>query len=288
MHGILVLNKPSGPTSRSAVNEIQKLLFRRTKLGHAGTLDPLASGVLLLALGQATRLIEYLQDMPKVYRTVIRLGATSSTDDAAGEIAERAGQTPVAEADIREKLESFVGIIEQLPPAFSAIKIDGKRAHELARKNRTVELTPRPVRIDCIDFLGYQWPELELRIHCGKGTYIRSIARDLGEKLGCGGLVQVLEREAVGPFDLSDPLPVDCNFEMIQRAVMPMESAIAGMPREQISEEEIAKLYQGQFLNRLGQPDLEELALFDQKGVLQGIVSRKEGTLYPQKVFKNY
>ena len=173
--------------------------LRKVKVGHAGTLDPLASGVLVVCVGAATRLIEYVQRMPKTYRARVRLGATSDTDDADGTIAEAIDPPIPGEADLRAVLASQVGVIEQVPPEFSAIKVAGERAYDLARAGREVVLKARPVTVHRVELLDYDWPRLELEVDCGAGTYIRSIARDVGQALGCGGLIEVLTRTKIGP-----------------------------------------------------------------------------------------
>ena len=198
--GFLVVDKPGGMTSRDVVNVAQRWFPRRTKIGHAGTLDPLATGVLVLAVGAATKFVERVQAMGKTYRTRILLGFTSHTDDADGNLLPTpAGTVPTVDA-VQAILPRFVGEILQLPPRVSALKIDGRRAYDLARQGKDVKLEPRPVRVDAIRLLGYEWPHLDLEIDCGKGTYIRSIARDVGEALGCGGLVQTLRRTRIGRF----------------------------------------------------------------------------------------
>ena len=199
MNGFLVVDKPGGMTSRAVVNRVQLWFPRRTKIGHTGTLDPLATGVLVLCIGTATKLADRVQAMAKQYETRVRFGATSNTDDADGEVVESlSAPIPTREA-IEELLPQFVGLIEQLPPQFSALKVQGQRAYELARRGTEVALQPRPVRVDSIQLVNYEWPWLDLIIDCGKGTYVRSIARDLGEHLGVGALVQSLRRTRVGP-----------------------------------------------------------------------------------------
>src|SRR5262245_41941276 len=173
VHGLLVLDKPGGLTSREALDRAARWFPRKTRVGHCGTLDPLATGVLVLALGHATRLVEYVQAMPKIYRTRITLGATSDTDDADGTVTPTAAR-PVADDVVRAALTAFVGEVEQTPPAYSAARIEGQRAHLLARRGEEVTLAPRRVRIDAIEVRSFAWPELEVDVACGKGTYIRS------------------------------------------------------------------------------------------------------------------
>ena len=173
--GLLVVDKPGGMTSRDAVNRAMAWFPRGHALGHTGTLDPLATGVLVLCAGQATRLAEYVQAMEKSYRTTLRLGQRSSTDDADGDIRTVAVGPSPPETGIREALRAFIGDIEQVPPAFSAAKITGQRAYDLARAGRAVALEPRRVHVYDIHMLDYQYPRLELDVRCGKGTYIRSL-----------------------------------------------------------------------------------------------------------------
>lgn len=223
MNGFLVVDKPGGMTSRAVVNRVQLWFPRRTKIGHTGTLDPLATGVLVLCIGTATKLADRVQAMAKQYETRVRFGATSNTDDADGEVVE----TPSAPIPTRETVEQllpqFVGLIEQLPPQFSALKVQGQRAYELARKGTEVALQPRPVRVDSIQLVNYEWPWLDLIIDCGKGTYVRSIARDLGERLGSGGLVQSLRRTRVGPFLASQGITVHSNAAEACAALQPLD-----------------------------------------------------------------
>lgn len=207
--GFLVVDKPGDMTSRDVVDIAQRWFPRRTKVGHAGTLDPLATGVLVLCVGAATKLVARVQEMGKTYRSRILLGFTSDTDDAEGTLtAQQTGVIP-SEAAIRESLPKFVGEILQQPPRVSALKVAGRRAYDLARQGLEVNLEPRPVRVDAIRMLAYEWPHLDLEIDCGKGTYIRSIARDVGALLGCGGLVQALRRTRIGRFTVEMGVGLD-------------------------------------------------------------------------------
>lgn len=222
MDGFLVIDKPAGMTSRDVVNVAQRWFPRKTKIGHAGTLDPLATGVLVLCVGAATKLVERVQAMGKTYHTRILLGFTSTTDDADGTLsAYAAGEVP-SDAMIRELLPQFVGEIQQLPPTVSALKIDGQRAYDLARRGQEVKLQPRIVQVDAIRMLAYEWPHLDLEIDCGKGTYIRSIARDIGEKLKCGGLVQALRRTRIGAFTIERGIGLDGIAELAHSKLLPM------------------------------------------------------------------
>ena len=203
MNGLLNIDKPSGISSRAVVDLVARLL-PRIKAGHAGTLDPLASGVLVVCVGSTTRLIESVQRMTKTYRTVIRLGARSETLDADGQVEVVENPRVPSEPEVRQALAGQVGEILQRPPEYSALKVKGQRAYRLARAGRVIDLEPRLVRIDRVELLSYQWPLLELEIACGGGTYIRSIARDVGEALACGGLVATLVRTRIGPFTVEE------------------------------------------------------------------------------------
>jgi tRNA pseudouridine55 synthase len=244
--GIIVLDKPTGPTSRELVDRVAELL-PRVKVGHAGTLDPLAGGILIVCVGVATRLTEVIQDLGKSYKTVIRLGARSDTDDALGSIvAEETPRVP-ALVDVREALQRLVGKVVQTPPEYSAVKIKGRRAYNLARAGQTVEIAPRLVQIDRIEAIGYSWPLLELEIDCSKGTYIRAIARDLGEALGCGGLVETLERTRIGPFTRDQAIdPRELSSENIAAVIRPPLEAVAHLKMIDIDAAGIEAVTHGQ------------------------------------------
>ncbi len=214
MHGLLVVDKPLGWSSMDVVRRVrraialglaQRVALHRIKVGHAGTLDPLATGVVVCCVGRATRQVETLMGTAKVYEAQVDLSAFTATDDREGtlEPVTPPGGLPPDEGTIDEALARFVGEIQQRPPAFSAVHVRGQRAYKLARRGVTVDLGLRIVRIDAIERLGYAWPMLSLRITCGKGTYIRSLARDLGVALGTGGHLAALRRTAVGRFTLA-------------------------------------------------------------------------------------
>jgi len=245
-NGLLVIDKPGGMTSRDVVNRAQKWFPKGTKLGHTGTLDPLATGTLVLCVGAATRLAEFVQAMGKGYTTRVLLGATSDTDDADGVVTANTVAVPPTEEQVREVVGRFIGTIQQLPPAYSALKVDGKRAHELARKGAEVKLAARPVNVHRIDVTGYAWPHLELAVGCGKGTYIRSLARDMGEVLGVGGLVQILRRTHVGPFTADSGLSLDATPEQVRANLRPMGEAVVELPRVTLDAPTGVRFRQGQ------------------------------------------
>ncbi len=229
--GLLNLHKPPGVTSRDVVDLVTRPLGRGVKVGHAGTLDPLATGVLVVCVGPATRLIEYVQRQSKTYRTVVRLGATSDTDDADGAVTPAVDPPVPGAGEVERALAPLVGDVLQKPPGYSALKVKGRRAYDLARAGEAPDLPPRPVRVDAITVLGYRWPLLELEVRCGSGTYIRSIARDAGAALGCGGLVEVLVRTRIGPFALESAVdPVGLTAATIAALLRPAAEALADLP----------------------------------------------------------
>ncbi len=198
--GILIINKPTGPTSHDIVDKIRRIT-KVKKVGHAGTLDPFAKGVLILLLGKATKSQQNFMDMRKTYTATIFLGATSDTYDKTGKII-TLESSPIKYSAVKKTIKQFVGEIEQTPPAFSAVKIKGKKAYELARKGIKLKLKPRKIKIYKIKLLKYNWPYLEIKVKCSKGTYIRSLANDIGEKLGCGAYLKELTRNKIGKFNL--------------------------------------------------------------------------------------
>ncbi len=208
VHGILNVDKPPGRTSFQIVALVRRLSTVK-KVGHAGTLDPLATGVLLVCVGRAARVSEYLMELPKTYRGRVRLGIATDTYDATGATVSEGDAAAVDEAALRTALETLQRRDEQVPPSYSAIKVGGTPAYRLARAGRPVSLRPRKARIDRIDLLSFQPPQVELEVRCGKGTYIRTLADDLGRLLGCGAHLTALRRTAVGPFDVDDAVTLD-------------------------------------------------------------------------------
>ena len=208
LSGVIVLDKPAGITSARAVDVVKRSLPRGTKIGHAGTLDPFATGVLVLLLGKATKQCEALMDRPKSYQATVKLGATTQTDDPESEELPTPRAVPIGRDQIEAALAQFRGVIQQRPPAYSAIKVAGRRAYDLARKGHQAALEPRPVTIHRLFVQDYEWPHLQLAIDCGRGTYIRSLARDIGETLGVGGYLTQLRRTRVGPYAIESAVPL--------------------------------------------------------------------------------
>jgi tRNA pseudouridine55 synthase len=286
MFGLLNLDKPAGLTSRDVVNRVQRLV-KPHKVGHAGTLDPLATGVLVVAVGPATRLVEYVQRMPKTYRGTFLLGRTSDTEDVEGEVVELAAPQIPNRGQIEAALPQFLGTIQQRPPAYSALKIRGQRAHEMARRGEAVQLAPRPVEIHALEIMGCEYPELELLVRCGSGTYIRSLGRDLAETLGTGAVMSSLRREAIGPFLAKDGLSLDqLSVELIEQRLLPAALSIRDLPQIVVDREEVGRLIQGKkIVNRFGLAAGEVAALDGSNRLVAILAAAGRLELQPIKCF---
>ena len=246
VNGWVVLDKPVGMTSTHAVARLKRI-FNGKKAGHAGTLDPLASGILPVAFGEATKTVPYVQDGEKAYRFTVRWGAATDTDDSDGSIIAQSDLRPDAQA-ILALLPRFIGTIQQQPPAFSAIKINGERAYDLARDGETPDLAPRPVTIHALDLVGGNIDEAVFEARCGKGTYVRAIARYLGRLLGCFGHVSALRRTRVGPFMEADGVPLASLMEgtFDAQVLRGVEAGLMEMPRILVDRDAAARLRRGQ------------------------------------------
>ena len=295
MLGVVNLDKPVGPTSHDMVGLLRRLTGTR-RIGHAGTLDPLASGVLPILVGGATRFSQELTGGPKRYLATVRLGATSETDDAEGPIQPGSGRLP-DEAAIRAALASFVGTFEQQPPAFSARKVAGRAAYRAARSGEMVELAPRTVSVDGIEVIaivaGDGWTDVAIDLRCGPGTYVRSIARDLGAKLGCGGFLSVLRRTEAAGLRVEDarrPEELEALGEAgrLDEAVLPVADLLP-LPRLRLSEPDADRFRHGSRI-RVFNDDVtaagaeRRRAVFDTGDRLLGIGSVIGGELQPEKV----
>ena len=247
--GWLVVDKPAGITSTAVVNKV-KWAFQAQKAGHAGTLDPAATGVLAVALGEATKTVPYITDALKCYRFVVRFGAATTTDDAEGTTIATATTRPT-DADILAALPAFRGDIQQVPPQFSAVKVDGERAYDLAREGEQMDLAARPLWVDSLDLI--ERPDADhalLEMVCGKGGYVRSIARDLGAALGCLGHVLWLRREWSGPFEAADGVSLEdidrlARTDEIDALLKPLELGLADLPELPATPEGAARLKNG-------------------------------------------
>jgi tRNA pseudouridine55 synthase len=270
--GILNVAKAGGMTSRRVVDRVGRLV-RPAKCGHAGTLDPLATGVLVVCIGQATRLIEYVQRMPKTYEGTFLLGRSSDTEDVEGTVVELIDPPQPTLSDVETAAAKLLGTILQRPPAYSALKVQGRRAYELARSGQAVDLEPRPIEVYCIEVMRYEYPELQLRIRCGSGTYVRSLGRDLAESLGTGAVMSALTRTAIGPFRLADALDVETlTPDELAAKLQPLRTAVEGIPSIAVNADERQTLVHGKLLERRDAPPGDELAVFDESGKLVGLV----------------
>jgi len=262
INGWLNIDKPEGLTSNQVIGRVRRALNAQ-KLGHAGTLDPLATGILPIALGEATKTIQFAQDHDKVYSFTITWGEARNTDDREGEITHTSDKRP-AVTDITALLPRFIGEIEQTPPQFSAIKIDGERAYDLARSGEQVEIKSRLVSVYDLKLLGTTADTATLELHCGKGTYVRAIARDMGLILGCFGHVSALRRLAVGQFSTENAISLDTFEKMAQSAdpdrfLLPVETVLDDIPALALTDDEISRIKQGQTLKLLSRQDISRL-----------------------------
>ncbi len=290
LFGILNVYKPGGVTSRYVVDHVERLT-RPAKAGHAGTLDPLALGVLVICVGRATRLIRFVQGMRKHYRATFVLGQRSDTDDLEGEVFALPNAVEPPLATIEEVIGRFIGEISQQPPAHSAIKVAGRRAYKLARKGAEFELASRPVTIHNIKIARYEYPELELDVECGSGTYIRALGRDIGAELNTGAVMSALERTAIGLFNRDGAVALaDLDATTLPQHLRPGIAAVEYLRRIALTDGEIVEIRQGR---SIGMPaDLPagsqsdnkaEWAAVDRAGQLIAILREKHpGQLWPE------
>jgi tRNA pseudouridine55 synthase len=296
VHGWVVLDKPVGMTSTHAVG-IVKRLFTAKRAGHAGTLDPLASGCLPIALGEATKTVPFVMDGRKLYRFTVKWGEERDTDDAEGRVIETSENRPSLDA-IRAALPSYTGQIEQVPPRYSAIKIDGERAYDLARDGEIIALSARPVDIGRLDLIAA--PDADhavLEAECGKGTYVRSLARDIGRALGCFGHVCALRRVSVGPFSPETMIQLEQLEALCHRAAagearladafMPVETALDDIPALAVSGPDAARLRRGQAVLLRGRdaPIVRGTVYVTASGQLVALAEVDRGEIVPKRVF---
>lgn len=296
--GWVNLDKPLNMTSTQAVGKIRRLLNAQ-KVGHAGTLDPLATGVLPIALGEATKTIAYAQDANKTYQFTVTWGEQRNTDDAEGDIIAQSDKRPTQD-EIEDQLPNFIGQIEQTPPQFSAIKINGERAYDLARDGEKVDIKTRIVEIESLVILNHKNNKTTFETECGKGTYIRSIARDLGLNLGCYGYVSMLKRTKVGIFTTESAISLD-KLETLDyksarsEALLPLQTVLDDIPALVLTAEETAGLCNGRALSFVSKPDFQrltdaqiqdnEVALAVFQNTPIALVQREKANIKPVRVF---
>ena len=295
VHGWIVLDKPVGVTSTNAVARVKRM-FQAAKAGHAGTLDPLASGILPIALGEATKTVPYVVDGLKSYRFTVRWGEETETDDNEGEVTQRSVKRPSL-SDIERLLPDFTGEIEQVPPRYSAIKVEGARAYDLAREGDEFQLAARLVQVNQLTI--QELPDNDhaiLEAECGKGTYVRSLARDLGRALGCFGHVSQLRRTRVGPFKEDATISLDkleelshsaAGHEGLDAILESVETALDDIPALAISGDDATKLKRGQAVLLRGRdaPIINGPVYATSRGTLVALGEVKRGELRPKRVF---
>jgi tRNA pseudouridine55 synthase len=292
VHGWLILDKPLGLSSTQAVGKI-RWLFNAEKAGHGGTLDPLATGLLPIALGEATKTVPFAMEGEKTYRFTVKWGAETATCDLEGTVTATSAQRP-SPSDIEAILPRFVGRIDQTPPAYSAMKVAGKRAYDLARAGEEVVLAPRPVTIHRLSLLGQEGDEARFEVDCGKGTYVRSLARDLGRALGCLGHVTALRRIRVGAFSENHMISLEKLEEMshkppgdnaMERALVPIATVLDGIPALALMGEEGKRLRQGQEVLLTGSDQTADTVLILCEGKPLGLASMDGGRVIPRRLF---
>jgi tRNA pseudouridine55 synthase len=286
--GVLPVDKPAGPTSHDVV-AIARRALRTRRIGHTGTLDPFASGLLLLCLGPATRLAEYLTPLPKTYRATLRLGEATDTDDLSGEVIRASeGWRDVSESQLRDALAAQVGELRQLPPLFSAKKVDGERMYAAARRGEVVERTPSTVTVHRIELLDVALPDATFEVECGSGTYIRAIARDVGEALGVGGHLRALRRTRSGRFDVGGALSLDALAEpdAVRATLVDPLAALGHLPRVDLDSEGVRAVAHGRAVPLPEPlPAGSTVALASSDGALVAVGEVIDQTVHPRKVF---
>jgi tRNA pseudouridine55 synthase len=289
MNGFLIVNKPTGMTSHDVVNAVRRMAGTR-RVGHTGTLDPMATGVLVLALGAATRLVQFIDGSDKTYRATLRLGETTTTYDADGDVVERRPVT-VSQAEVEAALAGFRGDIVQIPPMYSAIKVKGQKLYKLARQGKEIERAARPITIHRLDVLDWALPDVTVEVVCSAGTYIRSLAYDIGQTLGCGAHLTALTRTAAGEFRLEDSHTLEALDALAQagrlaEVLLPPETALKALPVIVLTPEQEQAVRFGQAVTLDSAPDAALLQVRDVAGRLIAVMLPLEpGVWRPKLVF---
>ena len=287
--GWLIVDKPAGVTSTAVVNKV-KWAFSAQKAGHAGTLDPDATGVLAVALGEATRTIPYITDALKCYRFRVTFGAATDTDDASGQVIATSDARPT-DAQIETALTAFRGDIAQVPPQYSAVKVDGERAYDLAREGEAMDLAARPLWVESLIVIGRPDPDhVDLEMVCGKGGYVRSVARDLGQALGCLGHVAWLRRTWSGPFDAEQGVTLaqvdaEAKTEALDARLLPLELGLQDLPEFVATPEGAARLKNGNPGQVIGHADWGTEGWASLNGQAVAVGHYRGGELHPSRVF---
>lgn len=289
--GILLLDKPLGMTSNEALQRVKRL-YQARKAGHTGSLDPLASGLLPLCFGEATKLSAYLLDADKHYWVRVKLGVTTTTADAEGEVVRTRPTAGVSRAELQKVIDGFVGQIDQLPPMYSALKYQGQRLYKLAREGVEVPREPRTVTIHSIELGPLEGDEFEMNVHCSKGTYVRTLAEDIGERLGCGAHVSGLCRTGVGPYSGAQMVTMaqvetatETGAEALDALLLPLDSAVGHWPEVRLSADAAYYLKLGQAVLVPKAPTRGWVRLYDQSGSFLGVGEiEDDGKVAPRRL----
>ncbi|HEY2745230.1 MAG TPA: tRNA pseudouridine(55) synthase TruB [Polyangia bacterium] len=286
MNGVVVVDKPGGMTSFDVVAEVRRVLGER-RVGHTGTLDPMATGVLPICVGEATKLVPFLVGGDKEYETELRLGVTTDSGDATGTVTSETNAANVSRTDVERALAGFVGALQQRPPMHSAVRVGGRRLYEFARRGIEIERAPRPIVVHAIELVSFAPPALALRVRCGKGTYIRTLATDLGAALGVGAHLTALRRTRVGPFGLEHALPLGAlaaTTPLLSPAEALADHATVPLDAAQVRDVRAGKL---RTIAELRAPDGAgaHVRLIDGNGTLVAVAARCEGRLTLARVF---
>lgn len=289
--GILLYDKPAGITSNAALQQVKRI-YQAQKCGHTGSLDPLATGLLPLCLGEATKVSPFLLDADKRYQVQVRLGITTTTADAEGEVVTTAPWEHVSKEQVLAQLMNFVGEIEQIPPMYSALKHKGERLYNLARQGVEVERQPRRIKIYSLELIAWNPPELSLNLHCSKGTYVRTLAEDLGQAVGCGAHVNALRRLSVGPYHENNIVTYEVleiaarqSFEALDALLLPAQSAMGHWPELKVSESTAFYLKQGQPVLVSNAPTTGWVRLYTKSGVFFGVGTiTDDGKVQPKRL----
>jgi tRNA pseudouridine55 synthase len=273
--GLLLIDKPQGVTSHDVVDVVRRGLATR-KVGHAGTLDPMATGLLLIGVGRATRLLRFLGALPKTYEGSMRLGIETTTLDADGDVVRETG-VDVTDAQVGDAMRALVGESLQRPPAYSAVKVGGRKLYEAAREGERLEAEPRPIRVDVFDLLSYEAPDITFRVTCSGGTYVRVLASDVGAALSCGAHLIALRRTAIGPYSIDDAVAPDRAGEPL-----PLDAAVGHLPRLDLDAEEAVAASHGRPLGPAGLTG--PYGVFGPDGLLIGVYEDDGPRARPQVI----
>lgn len=291
MDGVLNVNKPAGMTSHDVVQRVRRLL-KEKRVGHTGTLDPSATGVLVLCVGKATRIAQYLEAGDKEYQAVMRLGVTTDTLDADGKVLETRFHPPLDRGLVMEVLQKFTGIIMQTPPAYSAIKVQGVPSYKLARQGKAEPLKARQVQIHSIDMTGYEHPFISLSVGCSKGVYIRTLCADIGETLGCGAHLTSLVRTRSGTFSLADSILLEGLTELKENTpgndlLIPLDQALSDIPAVTVGDEASRRILHGNSVEApsAGTQQQGLVRVHDREGKLIALARETGGAVKPETVF---